>query len=40
MAGNIVKGICGCWIGILQESWSVGRKVGLRRMIADGCCQW
>jgi hypothetical protein len=31
---NIVKGICGSWISILNVSWSAGMKVSLRRMIA------
>jgi hypothetical protein len=34
MVGNMVTNICGCWIGILNGSWSVGMKVDLRMMIA------
>jgi hypothetical protein len=34
MVGNMAKGIYGSWLGILNESWSVGTKVDLRMMIA------
>jgi hypothetical protein len=44
MVGNMVKGICGNWIGIQNRCWSVGTKVDVRMMIAmlgaSGMCGW
>jgi hypothetical protein len=34
MAGSMVKGICGNWIGIQNGCWSVDMKVGVTMMIA------
>jgi hypothetical protein len=33
MVGNMAKGICGSWTGILNGSWSVDTKVDLKMMI-------
>jgi hypothetical protein len=41
MTGNIAKGICGSWIGILHGSWSASREVGLKMIVmvaASGKC--
>jgi hypothetical protein len=37
MVGNMVKGICGNWIGIWNECWSVGSKVDVMMMIMMLC---
>jgi hypothetical protein len=34
MASSMATDICGNWIGIQNECWNVGTKVGLRMMIA------
>jgi hypothetical protein len=34
MDGNMVKDICGSWVGIQNECCGVGMEVGFRMMIA------
>jgi hypothetical protein len=42
MAGNMMKDICGSWVGIRNECYITGTKAGLRMMIAmddaNGVC--